>query len=274
MKEFIWKLLPGFIRRAWSGSGAEKRSGWFGNYSAWEEASEAATGYDSALILEKVRQSLLKVKRGEAAFERDSVAFKKLDSDPELRRWLEKISDEKNNTLRVLDFGGSLGSSYFQYSKALKNVSFSNWTVVEQLHFVEAGRRDFQDDILKFETTPEAAFANEKPDVLLLFSVLPYLKEPFQLLEKLVRLNPEYIIVDRTPVLAAMPTRLTVQIVPEHIYKASYPAWLFNEKQLLEAFREKYEHIAEFRSKFAAPYLLEDGTKAEWKGFVFKRRSV
>lgn len=272
MKEFIWKLLPGFIRRAWSGSGGEKLSGWFGNYSAWEEASNAATGYDSALILEKVRQSLLKVKRGEAAFERDSVAFEKLDFEPEIRSWLEKIAAGKANKISVADFGGSLGSTYFQYSKALKNVSFSSWIVVEQTHFVEAGRRDFQDDILKFETTAEAAFTNEKPDVLLLFSVLPYLEKPFQLLEKLLALNPEYIIVDRTPVIADVPSRLTVQVVPEQIYKASYPAWFFNEKQFVEAFLEKYERLAEFRSKFAAPYLLEDGTKAEWKGFVFKRR--
>jgi len=35
----------------------------------------ASTGYDNDMILEKTRLALLKVKNGEAAYERDSVVF-------------------------------------------------------------------------------------------------------------------------------------------------------------------------------------------------------
>jgi hypothetical protein len=43
-----------------------------GNYSSWQDALANSTGYDSDLILEKVSTALLKVKSGEAVYERDS----------------------------------------------------------------------------------------------------------------------------------------------------------------------------------------------------------
>jgi len=46
-----------------------------GNYQSRQEATKHSTGYASPDILEKVRQGAPKVKRGEAAFEWDSVAF-------------------------------------------------------------------------------------------------------------------------------------------------------------------------------------------------------
>ena len=52
-----------------------KRSGYFGNYFAWEQACQDSTGYDSTVILERVQNALIKVKSGEAVYERDSVLF-------------------------------------------------------------------------------------------------------------------------------------------------------------------------------------------------------
>ena len=46
-----------------------------GDYRSWGEAMAASTGYDTEIILEKTKTALLKVKNGEAAYERDSVAF-------------------------------------------------------------------------------------------------------------------------------------------------------------------------------------------------------
>src|SRR5438105_368398 len=46
-----------------------------GDYKSWEEAGKDSTSYDAPEILRKTRASLLKVKTGEAAFERDSITF-------------------------------------------------------------------------------------------------------------------------------------------------------------------------------------------------------
>ena len=48
---------------------------WSGDYKTWEDAQARCTGYDSEIILDKVKNSLLKVKNGEAIYERDSVLF-------------------------------------------------------------------------------------------------------------------------------------------------------------------------------------------------------
>ena len=51
---------------------------WNSKYSTWDEALAASTGSDSENILQKVKDSTLKVKYGEAVFERDSVIFDKI----------------------------------------------------------------------------------------------------------------------------------------------------------------------------------------------------
>jgi len=60
VKKFIKQLFPSDIT---------------GNYSTWEEAVAASTGYDAKQILEKTKNALLKVKKGEAVYERDSILF-------------------------------------------------------------------------------------------------------------------------------------------------------------------------------------------------------
>jgi putative methyltransferase (TIGR04325 family) len=46
-------------------------SGWFGNYSSWASVSAVAGGYDSDIILNITKEAVLKVKNGEAVYERD-----------------------------------------------------------------------------------------------------------------------------------------------------------------------------------------------------------
>lgn len=270
MKELIWKMLPAFIRKAWS-KGTPSPYGWFGNYASWQEAEKEATGYDSEIILGKVRDALRKVKRGEAAFERDSVVFLRPDSDPNVLKCLDKIAAANTSKLNVADFGGSLGSTYFQYKTELR-ATIEKWTVIEQRHFVEAGKAEFADGVLDFQPTLKEALRVAHPQALLLFSVLPYIEDPFMLIEEILSYDFGYILVDRTPFIASGAHRITLQVVPESIYKASYPAWFFNEAQFLAAFAAKYEVIHRFSSKFAGPYTLSDGTRAEWKGFLLKRR--
>ncbi len=53
--------------------------GWSGDYSSWKSAQQHCVGYDAANILEKVKDAILKVKNGEAVYERDSVLFYKIE---------------------------------------------------------------------------------------------------------------------------------------------------------------------------------------------------
>jgi putative methyltransferase (TIGR04325 family) len=242
--------------------------GWFGNYSSWEEAEKECKGYDSKEILKKVRESVMKVKNGSAVYERDSVLFDEIQYSPELIKSFNASVD--NNKLHVTDFGGSLGSSYFQHKSLFNKLSDFKWAVVEQKHFVDCGIRDISTDHLKFYYTIEEALKINSPQVLLLSSVIPYFKDPYGLISKMLTYKFEYIIIDRTAFIESKTERITKQVVPEYIYKASYPAWFLNEEKFISKFTGEYELVSEFNSEFDPIGHLEDGVKVYRKGFYFK----
>ena len=77
-------VVTSIYRRMKDGGGANdtqmtrKAYGWSGDYTSWQEAKKEATGFDHPAILEKVKNALLKVKNGEAAHERDSVLYDRI----------------------------------------------------------------------------------------------------------------------------------------------------------------------------------------------------
>jgi putative methyltransferase (TIGR04325 family) len=269
LKEFFKYFISRFLKKQ---AGEEKDGtpeyGWFGSYTSWEVAKAKCSGYDSENILNKVKSSVLKVIRGEAEYERDSVAFDKHEYSEDFLKALQAVV--KNNELNVIDFGGSLGSAYFQYKRFFAGVKI-NWIVVEQKHFVDAGNKEIKNDELKFSYTIEDALSINRADTILLSSVLPYIEKPSELAEKIQSFGFENIIIDRNAFIEGEKQILTVQIVPEFIYKASYPAWFFNERNFVNLFSDKYVLKMQFMSPFALPVMLKEG-KAYWKGFLFKRK--
>ena len=74
MKKFIKSFIPP-IFLAFLKKFRINKYGWKGNYPNWQKAQEDSSGYDSDEIIQKVRSSLLKVRNGEAVYERDSIIF-------------------------------------------------------------------------------------------------------------------------------------------------------------------------------------------------------
>lgn len=244
--------------------------GWFGDYKNWEEVEKECGGYDSAEILNRVRDSVLKVRNGEAVYERDSVLFDEIQYSQEL---IKSLKDSiHNHQLHVTDFGGSLGSTYFQHKTILDEVKDLRWAVVEQKHFVECGQKEIAIDHLKFYDTVQEALKHQANQVLLLSSVIPYFREPYALIDKMISYDFETIIIDRTAFIEGEQERITKQIVPEFIYKASYPAWFLNENKFIKAFSSKYDLVREFKSAFDPDGIMEDGKRVYRKGFYFKRK--
>lgn len=220
----------------------KKKLGFSGDYKSWEEVSKKCKGYDDSGILEKTLESTLKVKNGEAVFERDSFIFDKIQYSFPLLTALMKVGIEKGK-LNVLDFGGALGSHYFQNKEFLHPLKIEKWTIVEQAHYVDLGKEKVADDILNFaHTIDEVNDAN----VMVVSSVIQYLPEPYVWLEKLINKGIEYVIIDRTAFSTENRDRLTLQVVPPSIYEAKYPAWFLNEEKFLKMFKDKYELIYDF----------------------------
>lgn len=242
---------------------------WAGNYSSWQQVMAHCTGYDDGLILEKCKNSLLKVKSGEAVYERDSVVFNKKQYSWGLLATLQNCFIATGE-LNVLDFGGSLGSTYYQNIEFLNSTKKITWGIVEQSNFVICGQEYFEDEQLKFYYSPEECIIKQHPNILLLSGVLQYLENPYQWIEKFIALKVPNIIIDRTAFISGDHSRLTLQNVPDKIYQASYPCWFFNEHEFLNAFSEKYNLIAEFNSYADSPMLSDDGKQMYWKGYFLK----
>jgi putative methyltransferase (TIGR04325 family) len=248
----------------------ELNHGWFGDFSSWSLAKKECSGYDASNILSTVKDSVLKVRNGEAVYERDSVLFDEITYSPHLIEVFQSVV--KNGKFHVVDFGGSLGSSYFQHRSLFQDLTDFKWAVVEQGHFVECGKNDIALDELKFYNTVDEALEEQSAHVLFLSSVVQYFEEPYNLIESLLKYNFEFIVLDRTAFIEGVKERITKQVVPEFIYKASYPAWFLNEQKLLNAFSKHYELVFDFPSSFDSDGMQEDGKRVYRKGFYFKRK--
>lgn len=260
VKKLIKALIPSGL--LW----LTRKSLYGGDYSGWAEAVAASDGYGADVILDKVRSASLKVKNGEAVYERDSVLFDEMQYSWPLLSALLWAASLNNNSLNILDFGGSLGSSYRQNIGFLSHLGRLRWSVVEQPAFVACGRKEFTDKHLSFYGSFEDCVAAERPDTLLLLSVLQYLEEPYELLRKAAASDIKCVMIDRTPFVRGRKDRIVVQKAEPGIYAASYPARLMDIDKFRAFMREAFDEVA----VFPTPEDSEPGIL--FRGFIFRRR--
>jgi len=232
-----------------------------GDYANWDAATAAATGYDTDAILQRVLGATRAVVAGRAAFERDSVLFAEPAFSYPLLAALLRAAALNEGRLNVIDFGGSLGSTYRQNRPFLAGLPQLRWCVVEQPHFVAAGRREFSTAELGFADTLQQVPWWGQPCVVLLSSVLQYLEHPLQLLDSLQDSGATGLVIDRTPLAESARDRLCVQTVPPSIYDASYPCRIFARAPLLEYLARQWKVLAAFPG--------EDGRFATRERFQF-----
>lgn len=230
IKSLLINVLPPLLLNVLGTIGG-RRSRWSGNYPDWASATAASSGYDAVAIFNEVHKAAAAVRDGEALWERDSTRFYHDEYNWQLLACLMTVAARSGGALHVLDFGGALGSTYMQHRKILSELSSCSWSVVEQPHLVACGKAEFGTAELGFFETIEQCFAAQPVNVVLFSSVLQYVETPYELLEKVVGLNPYAIIIDRTP-LANRDDRITVQRVPKNIYTASYPCRFLDKVRL------------------------------------------
>ena len=259
----IKDLIPPVLARtvaSWRARGNQ----WTGDYSSWDLARAEASGYDDMTIAQKVLQSVLKVKRGEAVYERDSLTFQEPEYVWPVLSGLLWAASLRKGRFTVLDFGGSLGSLYFQHRAFLEHLDIQ-WCVVEQEKFVALGKQHLEDKRLLFYADLATCLDNHQVDTILLSSVLPYVAEPYKVLRDLIEAAPPVLIFDKMPLSVEGRDRITLQRVAPAIYKATYPAWFFDRQKFMSFLEPAYHLIAEFNSP------VEANIPSVFKGFIFRR---
>lgn len=123
----------------------------------------------------------------------------------------------------------------------------------------------FENEKLHFFYSIEDCIKSYDVDVVLLSSVLHYLEEPYQMLDRIIQIGIKYIIIDRTPFLKGT-DRITIQKVNPKIYKASYPCWFLNKKKFISFLDAEYNLVLEFDAHDKA------NISSEFKGIIFDRK--
>lgn len=241
---------------------------WSGDYDSWSNAETECLGYSEHHIVEQVKDTLLITKDREDIYERDGCI---INGEPEyafeLLHWIKESS--VNNEINLIDFGGSLGTTYHQLKKYLKDYRV-RWNVIEQKNYVEVGKKTFENENLKFYNTIEECITETTPNCFISSSAIPYIESSYDILSTIINYNFEWVLLDRISVIDGDKDRITIQIVPPDIYKAIYPCWFFSEKKLINTFlKGDYEHIKTFYALGGKNFAPKIDTSA-YKGFIFK----
>lgn len=271
MKNTLKKVLPPIVMEYFR-AGPLSNSGFVKYADNWSDVESLTIGYDAQNIINKVLQSTLAVKTGEAVFERDSVLFdEKSYSWPlvaSLMYACANLDKPQSRSIHCLDFGGSLGSTYFQNKAFLQRLGLI-WSVVEQSDFVDKGNRHIANDVLHFYVDIQAARSRSPVDIVLCSSVLQYIANYQEVLQQLLALQAPFFVVDRLTLAKDNVYKVALQKVPKSIYKASYPCHIFSETDFLKLIHEAgYELIEDFVSSVDG-----ETRKVKYKGYLFSLRT-
>jgi len=242
-------------------------AGWHGYYNSFESARSKAGSYsDSEVFIGVLNKTLSTIKEGDV-LERDGAIINERVFQVHVLVGLILSLSWKQKGLKVLDFGGGLGSLY----RELKNyLPFSNWVVVEQPGLVSLATGNIDSGNLQFRTSLSGAYKlHDKYELAILSSVLQYLENPYEDLNQILSKKPRVVVVDRTLFSKDNKSYVSVQRVPKSIYgfPTSYPCWILNKEELLGVFNKQgYVLVGEFRSSIDETNRWNE----EFLGFVFK----
>lgn len=261
-------LTPPFV---WNGIRALKhrdepveRISFSGTYASFEEALAAAgvtgdSSYQQQTILDATLEWTLDLARESKRPERViSTRAIRLLAAIEMA-----LRDHENGTLHVVDFGGALGGHYVELRPYLP--AGVDWEVVELPLTARVGRDTFGSHELRFSERTED-LSPGPIDIVLASSSLHYTRSPWESLRSLLALEPNWLLIDRQPLIADG-ERLTVQTVPPTIYDARYPAWFLSERRLRKALTGWTPALHWYLPEEQA--VLDD-TLVPYQGFLFR----
>ena len=236
-----------------------------GSFENWSKATLHSGTYSNKEIFINLKKSFLKVKNNKASFERDSVTFNSEKLNRPLISLLEKLrKNKKKKFLKILDFGGSLGSTYFQNKRFFHDNIKYQWDIVEQKKIVDFANKNIKIKNLNFYKSINHYMRYNKPDIVLFSSVLHYLEYPFQIIDKLFKKKIEYFIVLKTP-FTKIGSQIKIQVNPQYIYKANYPIRIFNETLFKSFFKNKKYQVQNLN------WDIQKIDDIKFKSFVFKK---
>lgn len=234
-----------------------------GPLASWDAAAKRATGWDSPILTEKALAAARKVRDGAAAFERDSRTYNRVIYSPTVLAAL-LLAATRYRALNVIDFGGALGSNYYQHRKLLRALPDMpvSWNVIERAPLAKIGAEQFQTPELRFHA--ELAELRSEDAVLLFTGALQYVAEAFDLLEQAIG-RVDIVAVDRLYLSAAPAHAAYLQhLDPKEFGMVTLPMWVFAKAELIDWFAARGFALVEH-------FVHSQEHKLEFCGLLFMR---
>lgn len=212
------------------------------------------------------------MKNGEALFERDSVLFDRIKYSWPITACLMRGAAINCGNLSVCDYGGSLGSLYYQNQKFIKGLKSLRWSIIEQPHFVKAGKAYIENFDLKFFYDIDSLIEQETPNVFVFSSSAQYLPNLDQVLNKISKLSASIIVFDRTPFHDGMNDIICTQKVHPKAYLGSYPMKIISINSLQQRL-VGWDQVEVFGCP-EGNVLSDAGIKIRFEGRIFEKKHV
>lgn len=236
----------------------------------WKSARLASEGYDSPEIAKKIDQAASIVKQNSDLYERDGVIFKDFQVNWPLIAGIF-LAKENGKRLNILDFGGSLGTSFFQHRRILGIMPNFSWDIVEQGEIYNIGVTKFRQSNLNFHENIDNYLAEKKPNIAILGGSLQYMEDYISILDKISESGAKVLIIDRIPLSRLKEDVIAVQRVPKNIYNGSYPIRIFSLEKITKILEVKWRILSIFETIGSQTYT-KNRVMVEWKGiFCFRK---
>lgn len=150
--------------------------------------------------------------------------------------------------IRILDFGGGMGSTYVAVTAACANPGSIDYHLVESKNICRAGSRYFKDDhrIHFHDQLPKDI---GKVDIVCLSSSIQYVADWKGLLKEIAGYDSQYLLLIDLPA-GDIPTYATAQ----NSYESKIPHWFFNVAEVIETVAST-GFTLQFKSSYDGTYL-------------------
>jgi putative methyltransferase (TIGR04325 family) len=143
--------------------------------------------------------------------------------------WISRIQPR---SLKLFDYGGSVGNLYYSYSPYLRGMESVEWTVFEIPNVVETGRDIAADRKAAGLRFVEGVDSFRAEQILLVSGAFHYWEQDIPGFVKHFGEAPQHIIINRSPVHETQASFITVQGTAS----AAFPCKVWNSGELLSGF--------------------------------------